>query len=160
MLLRASRTRAGTVLLERIRNNSHRQKPHIVAWRPCGSPDRLGTMGPNRRAQERERAAARAAEEAKRAEAERKAAAEAQNIVEIWNARQAGGRALWFYPTIGAAIAAGLPWLAFYCPACRVVGSVDLRTIDRHPNVAISSLIPSLSCRRCSPHPPFANSKC
>jgi hypothetical protein len=29
-------------------------------------------MGPNRRAQERERAAARAAEEAKRAEAERK----------------------------------------------------------------------------------------
>ena len=78
-------------------------------------------MGPNRRAQERERAAAHAAEEAKRAEAERKAAAEAQNIVEIWNARQAGGRALWFYPTIGAAIAAGLPWLAFYCPACRVV---------------------------------------
>jgi hypothetical protein len=49
-------------------------------------------MGFNRRAQERERAAARAAEEAKRAEAERKAAADAQKIVEIWNARQAGGR--------------------------------------------------------------------
>ena len=58
-------------------------------------------MGPNRRAQERERAAARAAEEAKRVEAERKAAVEAKKIVEIWNARQAGGRALWFYPTIG-----------------------------------------------------------
>ena len=53
-------------------------------------------MGPNRRAQERERAAARAAEEAKRAEAERKAAADAHKIIEIWNARQAGGRALWF----------------------------------------------------------------
>jgi hypothetical protein len=52
----------------------------------------LPAMGPNRRAQERERAAARAAAEAKRAEAER--------IVAIWNARQAGGRALWFYPTI------------------------------------------------------------
>jgi hypothetical protein len=64
-------------------------------------------MGPNRRTQERERAAARAAEEAKRAEAERKAAAEAQKIVAIWNARQAGGRDLWFYPTIGVAIAAG-----------------------------------------------------
>jgi hypothetical protein len=51
-------------------------------------------MGPNRRAQERERAAARAAEEAKRAEAERKAAAEAQKIVAIWNARPAGGREL------------------------------------------------------------------
>ena len=58
-------------------------------------------MGPNRRAQERERAAARAAVEAKRAEAERKAIAEAEKIVAIWNARQAGGRAFWFYPTIG-----------------------------------------------------------
>jgi hypothetical protein len=38
-------------------------------------------MGPNRRAQEREAAAARAAEEAKRAEAERKATADAQKIV-------------------------------------------------------------------------------
>ena len=71
-------------------------------------------MGPNKRAQERERAAARAAAEAKRAEAERKAIADAQKIVAIWNARQAGGRALWFYPTIGAAIAAGPPWLD--CP--------------------------------------------
>jgi hypothetical protein len=62
-------------------------------------------MGPNRRAQERERAAAEAAARAKRAEAERKAVADAQKIVAIWNARQAGGRALWFYPTIGAAIA-------------------------------------------------------
>jgi hypothetical protein len=38
-------------------------------------------MGPNRRAQERERAAAGAAEEAKRAEAERKAIADAQNAL-------------------------------------------------------------------------------
>jgi membrane-bound lytic murein transglycosylase B len=49
-------------------------------------------MGPKRRAQERERAAARALQAAKRAE--RKAAVEAQKIVAIWNARQAGGRAL------------------------------------------------------------------
>jgi hypothetical protein len=48
-------------------------------------------MGPNKRAQERERAAARAAAEAKRAEAERKAIAEAEKIVAIWNARRAGG---------------------------------------------------------------------
>jgi hypothetical protein len=63
-------------------------------------------MGPNRRAQDRELAAARAAAEAKRAEAMRKAIVDAQKIVAIWNARQAGGRALWFFPTIGAAIAA------------------------------------------------------
>ncbi len=113
-------------------------------------------MGPNRRAQERERAAARAAEYAKRAEAERKAAAEAQKIVEIWNARQAGGRALWFYPTIGAAIAAGYPWLTYSCPGCRTFSSVDLRELDRHPGASISSLIPSLSCRWCMPNAPFA----
>src|SRR5262245_28960268 len=94
-------------------------------------------MGPNRRAQERERAAAEAAAKA-------------------WNARQAGGRELWFYPTIGAAIKAGLPWLSFSCPACGQVGSVDLRTLDRHPRASISSLIPSVSCRRCSPNAPFA----
>jgi hypothetical protein len=113
-------------------------------------------MGPNRRAQERERAAALAAEAKKRADAERKAIAEAQKIVAIWNARQAGGRALWFYPTIGAAIAAGLPWLSFSCPACGQFGSVDLRTLDRHQGAAISSVIPSVSCRRCSPNAPFA----
>ena len=112
--------------------------------------------GPNRRAQDRQRAAAEAAARAKRAEAERKAVTDAQKIVAIWNARQAGGRTLWFYPTIGAAIAAGLPWLTFSCPACGQWGSVDLRTLDRHPSAAISSLIPSVSCRRCSPNAPFA----
>ena len=113
-------------------------------------------MGPNRRAQDRERAAARTAAEAKRAEAERKAVADAQKIVAIWNARQAGGRALWFYPTIGAAIAAGVPWLTYSCPACQQVGCIDLRTLDRHPGASISSIIPSVSCRRCSPNSPFA----
>jgi hypothetical protein len=113
-------------------------------------------MGPNRRAQDRERAAAERAARAKREEADRKAIAEAQKIVAIWNARQAGGRALWFYPTIGAAIAAGLPWLSFSCPACGQFGSVDLRTLDRHPGAAISGLIPALPCRRCSPNAPFA----
>jgi hypothetical protein len=72
-------------------------------------------MGFNRRAQERERAAVSAAEDARRAEA--------QKIVEIWSACQAGGRALWFYPTIGAAIAAGFPSsLMFSCAACRPTG--------------------------------------
>ena len=113
-------------------------------------------MGPNRRAQDRERAAARTAAEAKRAEAERKAVADAQKIVAIWNARQAGGRALWFYATIGAAIAAGVPWLTYSCPACQQVGCIDLRTLDRHPGASISSIIPSVSCRRCSPNSPFA----
>jgi hypothetical protein len=44
-------------------------------------------MGPNRRAQERERAATEAAANVRRAEVERKAVADAQKIVAIWNAR-------------------------------------------------------------------------
>jgi hypothetical protein len=71
-----------------------------------------------------------------------------------WRATRGGS--LWFYPTIGAAIAAGVPWLSFSCPACGQCGSLDLRTLDRHPGAAISSLIPSVSCRRCSPNAPFA----
>ena len=41
-------------------------------------------------------------------------------------------------------------------PACGQFGSVDLRTLDRHPGASISSLIPSVSCRWCSPNAPFA----
>ena len=129
------------------------------------SPESFGTgslhlMGPNRRAQERERAAARAAAEARRVEAEHKAIADAQNIVAIWNARQAGGRELWFYPTVGAAIAAGVPWLTYSCPACQQIGAVDLRTLDRHPGASISSIIPS--CRAGGAHQTrrSRNSKC
>ena len=55
-----------------------------------------------------------------------------------------------------AAIAAGVPWLTYSCPACQQVGVVDLRTLDRHPGASISSLIPLVSCRRCSPNAPFA----
>ena len=66
--------------------------------------------------------AARAKADAARADAQRKAIADAHKIVAIWNARQAGGRSLWFYPTIGAAIAAGLPWLTVQRHQTRVTG--------------------------------------
>jgi hypothetical protein len=65
---------------------------------------------------------ARAKADAARADAQRKAIADAQKIVAIGNARQAVGRALWFYPTIGAAIAAGLPWLTVQRHQTRVTG--------------------------------------
>jgi hypothetical protein len=84
------------------------------------------------------------------------AAREAKRVVGIWNARHAVNRDLWFYPTIGAAIAVECPWLRFCCPVCRQIGEVDLRRLDRHCGATIESLIPALSCRRCSPDPPFA----
>src|SRR4051812_22941615 len=79
----------------------------------------------------------------------------AGQVVDIWNSRLAGGRELFLSPTIRAAILARKPYLTFYCPACRVTGRVDLRKIDRHRGTSITSLIPTLSCRRCVPNAPF-----
>ena len=76
--------------------------------------------------------------------------------VTIWNARQAWGRALWFYPTIGAAIRGGIAVALVLLLACHQVGAVDRRAVDRDPGASLSSLIPSVSCQRCSPNAPFA----
>jgi len=45
-----------------------------------------------------------------------------------------------FAPTIGAAIAARHWWLWVRCPACHTTNAIDLRTLDRHPDAAITSL--------------------
>ena len=79
-----------------------------------------------------------------------------QPIIRAWNAHAARRRPSRFYPTIGAALAAGAPILTFMCPACRLVDKLDLRTVDRHPAATIGSLIPSLSCHWCRPNTPFA----
>jgi hypothetical protein len=42
------------------------------------------------------------------------------------------------------------------CPACRTINAIDLRTLDRHADAAVTSLIPALSCRSCRPNAPFA----
>jgi hypothetical protein len=119
------------------REDSHLASAAAIYFRCSGAlspplplavlPASSNPASPNRRAQEREQAAAHAAAEAKRAEAERKAIVDAQKVVAVWNAR---GRALWFYPTIGAAIAAGAPWPVYSCPACGQCGSVDQSRIS------------------------------
>jgi hypothetical protein len=38
----------------------------------------------------------------------------------------------------------------------KTINAIDLRTLDRHPDAAVSSLIPVLSCRSCRPNAPFA----
>jgi hypothetical protein len=53
-----------------------------------------------------------------------------------------------FSPTIGAAITAGYWFVWVRCPACRTTNAIDLRTLDRHHDAAVSSLIPALLCRR------------
>jgi hypothetical protein len=80
---------------------------------------------------------------------------DARRIVAMWNGRRAKGRELWFHLRIGAAIAAGRPWLTFLCPGCQQIGEIDLRRLDRHPHATIESLVLSIDCRRCQPNPPF-----
>lgn len=60
------------------------------------------------------------------------------------------------FETTVAAIAARHWFLWVRCPACRTTSGVDLRTLDRHPDAAVTSLIPALSCRSCRPNAPFA----
>ena len=113
-------------------------------------------MGFNKRRMESERAAAAAkAAEARRALG-RQVVDDAERLVADWNARQEGHMPMLFSPTIGAAVAAGYWFLWVRCPACRTTQSIDLRTLDRHPDAAVTSLIPALSCRSCRPNAPFA----
>ena len=114
-------------------------------------------MGFNKRRMESERAAVAAKEAAARRALGRQILEDAEHLIATWNARQGGGRMpMLFSPTIGAAITARHWFLWVYCPACRTTQSVDLRTLDRHRDAAVTSVIPSLSCRSCRPNAPFA----
>lgn len=83
-------------------------------------------------------------------------AEQATVVIDAWLELLAKEKFVFLWPSIGAAIAAGRPWLTFYCPGCQIRGQVDLRTRDRHPAASVESLIPALSCQRCSPQPPLA----
>ena len=113
-------------------------------------------MGFNRRKMDAERKAKADAEIAARRAADAQVLADAESLIAAWNDRQARRMPLLFAPTIGAALAARHHFLWVYCPACRTTRDIDLRTLDRHRDAAVTSLIPLLSCRLCRPHAPFA----
>lgn len=92
-----------------------------------------------------------------RAPQERAESAVAARVIALWEARRARGAEPLFVPTIGAAIRAGRPMLAYHCPGCGMAGRLDLRILDRHPGASIGTLIPRISkCTRCVPLAPFA----
>lgn len=113
-------------------------------------------MGFNKRRMESERKAAAAQEAEARRALGPQILADAEHLVATWNARQEAHMPMLFSPTIRAAITARHWFLWVRCPACRTTQSIDLCTIDRHPNAAVTSLIPALSCRSCRPNAPFA----
>jgi hypothetical protein len=81
---------------------------------------------------------------------------DAERLIAAWNERQAKRMPMLFSPTIGAAVTARYRFLWVRCPACSTTNVIDLRTLDRHRDAAVSSLIPALSCRSCRPNAPFA----
>ena len=112
-------------------------------------------MGFNRRKMEAERKAKADAEAAARRATDAQVLQDAERLIGAWNERQARRMPLLFAPTIGAALASRHHFLWVYCPACRTTREFSCtRTTDR--NAAVTSLIPSLSCRPCRPHAPFA----
>ena len=113
-------------------------------------------MGFNRRKMEAERKAKADAAAAARRATDAQVLQDAERLIGAWNERQARRMPLLFAPTIGAALAARHHFLWVYCPACRSTRDIDLRTLDRHRDATVTSLIPSLSCRSCRPHAPFA----
>jgi hypothetical protein len=102
---------------------------------------------------ERERREREARELSERTKLKRAAA---KHVMGLWNAVLAAGWRTIFYPTIGTALATGCHWLHVVCPACQQMGETDLRSIDIHPNASIGTVVRAMSCKRCSPHPPFA----
>ena len=113
-------------------------------------------MGFNKRKMEDARRQLTEKEAADRHATEAQVLEDAERLVAAWNERQAKRMPMLFSPTIGAAIAARYWFLWIRCPACRTINVIDLPTVDRHPNAAVTSLIPALSCRSCRPNAPFA----
>ena len=113
-------------------------------------------MGFNRRKIEDQRRIAAETEADDRRATAGQVLQDAERLVAAWNERQAKRMPMLFSPTIGAAIAARHWFLWVRCPACRTTNAIDLRLLDRHPDAAITSLVPALSCRSCRPNAPFA----
>jgi hypothetical protein len=108
-------------------------------------------MGFNRRKMEDERRRVAEKEAASRRATDAQVLEDAERLIAAWNDRQAKRMPMLFSPTIGAAITAHYWYLWVCCPACRTINAIDLRTLDRHHDAAVTSLIPALSCRSCRP---------
>jgi len=113
-------------------------------------------MGFNRRKMEDQRRDVAEKEAVNRRATDAQVLEDAERLIAAWNERQAKRMPMLFSPTIGVAIAARYWFLWVRCPACHTVSAIDLRGLDRHPDAAVTSLIPALSCRSCRPNAPFA----
>jgi hypothetical protein len=87
-----------------------------------------------------------------RTQRDSEARADALATIELFNARLAGGKTAWFWPTIEAALATEHHWLVIACNSCGTVIDLDLRVKRR--NDALSG------ARRCHGNTGFRLSLC
>ena len=115
----------------------------------------MSSPGAHKRHQmERERHEREALEQSERTRLKRAAA---KHAMALWNIALAAGWRTIFYPSVWTALTTGCHWLHVVCPACQQMGETDFRNIDIHPNASIATVVRAMSCKRCSPHPPFAS---
>ena len=87
-----------------------------------------------------------------RMEHARQAEADAQAVVEAFNRRLAGGRPIWAWPTVAAAITGRHPWVSIVCDSCDGVTDLDLRMKPRAPEASIRVVLRDVKCPRCNGH--------
>ena len=125
--------------------NEGREKAHKGSRLTERRSEQPSIMGFNRRKMEDQRRQVAEKEAAGRRATEAQVLEDAERLIAAWNERQAKRMPMLFSPTIGAAIKAGYWFLWVRCPACRTINAIDLRGLDRHPDAAVSSLIPAFS---------------
>jgi hypothetical protein len=105
-------------------------------------------MGFNKRKMEDQRRQVAEKEAAARRVTDAQVLEDAERLIIAWNERQAKRMPMLFSPTIGAAITAGYWFLWVRCPACRTTNALDLRTLDRHRDAAMTSSFPRCPAAR------------
>ena len=77
---------------------------------------------------------------------------EALLVIRQFNAVLSANGAVWFWPTIAAAITAKHPWLIIACDSCGTVIDLDLRVKPRDPEASIRVALRDVRCPRCNGH--------
>ncbi len=73
-------------------------------------------------------------------------------VVRQFNAVLSANGAVWFWPTIAAAITAKHPWLVIVCDACGTVVDLDLRVKPRDSAASVNVALGDVRCPRCNGH--------
>jgi hypothetical protein len=71
-------------------------------------------------------------------------------VIRQFNAVRSANGAVWFWPTIAAAITAKHPWLVIECDARGTVVDLDLRVKPRDPEASIRVALRDVRCPRCN----------